>query len=139
MCLSGDVYDLADRQWSIVEEAIRFYGVCAPVIKNGRNYRQGPYVKSYQHLRGWQAVCRKSTEERQMLVVAHTFEEAPEELEIVLPKTEGAVWKVSGQFCRKGITERVQGERLFLSGMTEYDGAVLLLNNKHENPFSDKN
>lgn len=127
MCLSGDVYDLKEWQWEIVEEGIRFYKKCAPVIKDGRNFRQGPHVKSYNHLRGWQAVCRKSTGTGQMLVIVHTFEEAPEVIEVVLPEEDGAVWKISGEFCRSKITARMLENRLLLSGMTEYDGAVLLL------------
>lgn len=127
MCLSGDVYDLKEWQWEIVEEGIRFYKKCAPVIKDGRNFRQGPYVKSYNHLRGWQAVCRKSTGTGQMLVTVHTFEEAPEVIEVVLPEEDGAAWKISGEFCRSKITVQMLENRLLLSGMTEYDGAVLLL------------
>lgn len=127
MCLSGDVYDLADWQWDIVEESIRFYKRCAPVIKNGRNYRQGPLLKSYHHLRGFQAVCRRGTEDVAMLVVVHTFEEAPEELEIILPEAGGAVWRIEEKFCRKEITAELRGEKLRLCGMTDYDGAVILL------------
>ena len=127
MCLSGDVYDLTKRQWEIVEDGIRLYKKCAPVIKNGRNFRQGPYVKSYNHLRGWQALCRLSTEKGRMLVVAHTFEEAPEVLEVVLPGENKAAWKISEEFFRKGITAELRENKLLLFGMTEYDGAVLLL------------
>lgn len=127
MCLSGDVYDLQEWQWEIVEAGIRFYKKCAPVIKDGRNFRQGPYVRSYNHLRGWQAVCRKGTETRQMLVTVHTFEEAPEVIEVMLPGEDGAVWKISGEFCCSQITAWMPENRLLLSGMTEYDGAVLLL------------
>lgn len=130
MCLSGDVYDLADWQWEIVEESIRFYKRCAPVIKNGRNYRQGPLIKSYHHLRGFQAVCRKGTEDAAMLVVVHTFEEAPEELEIILPEADGAVWRLAEKFCRKEITAELRGEKLQFCGMTDYDGAVILLERK---------
>ncbi len=130
MCLSGDVYDLADWQWEIVEESIRFYKRCAPVIKNGRNYRQGPLIKSYHHLRGFQAVCRKGTEDAAMLVVVHTFEEAPEELEIILPEADGAVWRLAEKFCRKEITAELRGEKLRFCGMTDYDGAVILLERK---------
>lgn len=126
MCLSGDVYDLEDWQWKITEESIRLYKLCAPIIKEGRNYIQGPKVASYNHLRGWQAVCRKQENGSKMLVVAHTFEEAPETLEITLPGEESS-WKLAESFCRKGISASVQGNTMKIIGMAEYDGAVLLL------------
>jgi len=126
MCLSGDVYDLADWQWKIVEESIRLYRECAPVIKDGRNYIQGPQVKSYNHLKGWQAVCRRQEEGNRMLLVAHTFEETPNALEVVLPGEETG-WRLAESFCREGITATVQDNTVKLAGMGEYDGVVILL------------
>lgn len=127
MCLSGDVYDLEDWQWKIVEEGIRLYKVCAPVIKHGRNYIYGPLNKSYNHLKGWQAVCRVSDDKEQMLLVAHTFEGAPETLEITLPgdKTD---WKTKELFCRNGISASVENGILNVAGMTEYDSLMILIN-----------
>ena len=127
MCLSGDVYDLEDWQWKIVEEGIRLYKVCAPVIKHGRNYIYGPLNKSYNHLKGWQAVCRISDDNKQMLVVAHTFEGAPDTLEITLPGGETA-WKTEELFCRNGISATVENGVLNVTGMTEYDSLMILIN-----------
>lgn len=127
MCLSGDVYDLEDWQWKIVEESIRLYKVCAPVIKHGRNYIYGPLNKSYNHLKGWQAVCRVSDDKEQMLVVAHTFEEAPETLHIALPDGE-TVWKTKELFCRDGISATVESGMLNVTGMSEYDSLMILIN-----------
>lgn len=128
MCLSGDVYDLEDWQWSIVEEGIRFYRLCAPVIRDGRSFRQGPHVSSYNHLRGWQAMCRRSQDMSQMLVVAHTFEDCQDTVKVELPGDE--VWQVTGEFHRKGITALLRGRSLSLSPMQPYDGAVFLLEKK---------
>ena len=127
MCLSGDVYDLEDWQWKLVEESIRLYKVCAPVIKYGRNYIYGPLNKSYNHLRGWQAVCRVSDDKEQMLVVAHTFEDAPDTLELTLPSGEVS-WKSAEVFCREGISVNVENGVLAVSGLTKYDGLIILLN-----------
>lgn len=126
MCLSGDVYDLEDWQWKVTEEAIRMYQTCAGVIKEGRNYVQGPKVNSYNHLKGWQGVCRVGAEENRMLVVVHTFEGDFGEPELALPETAGSI-KLAESFCREGIRPLLQGNMLTVSGMTEYDGAVLLL------------
>jgi len=126
MCLSGDVYDLEDWQWKIVEESIRLYKLCAPVIKYGRNYIYGPLNKSYNHLKGWQAVCRVSEDKERMLVVAHTFEGALDTLEILLPGGEKD-WKYVEVFCREGISVRVENGRLTAAGMAEYDGFLCFL------------
>lgn len=127
MCLSGDVYDLEDRQWKIVEEGIRLYKVCAPVIKYGRNYIYGPLNKSYNHLKDWQAVCRVSDDEKQMLTVVHSFEDREEPLTITLPG-ENMAWETAELFCREGISVTVKNGMLTVNGLTKYDGLIVLLN-----------
>ena len=126
MCLSGDVYDLEDWQWKVVEDSIQFYKLCAPIIKNGRSFRQGPNVNSYNHLRGWQAVCRRSCETAQLLVVAHSFEDCADTIEVNLPEQNQA-WSISGELHRAGITVELQKGRLVISSVQAYDGAVILL------------
>ena len=46
MCLSGDIYDLQEEQWLLVEEGIRFYKRIAPLIKEGVSYRSGRKSKA---------------------------------------------------------------------------------------------
>ncbi len=127
MCLSGDVYDLEDWQWKIVEESIRLYKVCAPVIKYGRNYIYGPLNKSYNHLKGWQAVCRVSDDKEQMLVVVHSFEDREEPLTISLPG-DNVDWETAELFCREGISATIENGVLTIAGMTKYDGLIVLTN-----------
>lgn len=127
MCLSGDVYDLADWQWKIVEESIRLYKVCAPVIKYGRNYIYGPLNKSYNHLKGWQAVCRVSDDEQQMVIVVHSFEDTEEPLTITLPGGD-ASWETAELFCREGISVSLENGMLAVNGLTKYDGLMILIN-----------
>ncbi len=126
MCLSGDVCDLEEWQWRIAEEGMAFYKRCAPVIRNGRSFRQGPHVDSYNHLRGWQAVCRRGEDGAQMLVVAHSFEACGNVVEVQLPEA-GGHWQISGEFYRKGISVELREDRLLFSAMEAYDGAVILL------------
>lgn len=127
MCLSGDVSELEGWQWEIVDRSIAFYKSCAPVIRNGRNYRQGPFVESYNHLKGWQAVCRVSDEQGKMLVVAHSFEECPGTLKIALPHSEGAAYRVAGQLHRGGLKVDLTGDSLVIEGVKAFDAAVILL------------
>ncbi len=127
MCLSGDIYDLTETQWSIVQDATCFYKECASVIKAGRNFRFGPHVKSYNYLQGWQLVLRKSNTGNKMLVVLHTFEECEGCVTIDLPGESADGWKLARVFGREGIQVMTQGGKLCVQGLEEYDGVVVLL------------
>jgi len=127
MCLSGDIYDLSEEQWGVVEEAMNLYKKSAGVIKSGRSFRFGPHVKSYNHLQGWQAVCRKSEDGTQMLVVLHSFENCGECVTVDLPADEAEGWKISEVFGRENLQVDVQSNQLSVQGLEEYDGVVGLL------------
>lgn len=127
MCLSGDVDTLKDWQWEIVEESIAMYHKCAPTIRNGRTFRRGPLNKSYHHLKGWQAVCRRSEAEDSLMVVVHSFEEQQGRLTVELPSERAGKWKKKGELHRNGISVCVCEDRLVIDGMGTFDGAVLIL------------
>ena len=75
MCISGDVTELSDAQWQVIENGIAFYKKIAPIIKNGYSMRFGPEVVSYRHPTGWQCLLRFGTGEAGHLAMAvfHTF------------------------------------------------------------------
>lgn len=127
MCLSGDVCDLENWQWTIVDEAIRFYQDCAPVIRQGRNYRQGPFVENYNRPKGWQAVCRQNKELGKILIVVHSFEISDEIPEIFLPLTEECAWRIDGELHREGMQITQRGNRFAIEGMRSYDAAVVVV------------
>lgn len=126
MCLSGDVYDLADWQWDIIEAGIAFYKECAPVILEGENYRRGPKMISYNHLKGWQGVIRVS--HNQSLIVVHSFDEHNTQLNLSLPDVlKVEEWKLIGSFHRQCICSKLFKQELQISGMEKMDAAVFLL------------
>lgn len=127
MCLSGDIYDLTETQWSIVQTAISLYKESAPVIKAGRNFRFGPHVKSYNHLQGWQVVCRRNETSNQMLVVMHSFEKGDGCLSVELPGKGDMNWKLAKVFVRDGVEIKVHNNQFCVQGIEEYDGMVALL------------
>lgn len=89
MCLSGDVTELTDAQWALIDCGIAFYRKAAPVIKHGCSMRFGPEVVSYRHPTGWQCLLRLGTgaSEHRALAVFHTFNGAHEQpMEIPLPE-----------------------------------------------------
>ncbi len=71
MGLSGDVYDLSDHQWELVDEAIAFYREAAPVIKDGYTYFNKADTLSYNEPTGSQLVLRKLNDT--VLCVYHRF------------------------------------------------------------------
>ena len=73
MCISGDVWLLSKKQWTLIDEGIAFYKRIAPVIKYGRSYFYGTPVLSYRHLSGWQGVFREAYDKRSAYLVLHAF------------------------------------------------------------------
>jgi alpha-galactosidase len=71
MCLSGDIYDLSDEQWAVVDNGIAFYKKAVDIIKYGKTIRIENNIKSYNHPTGEQVVIRDYGNQR--LVVAHRF------------------------------------------------------------------
>ena len=129
MCLSGDIYDLSDAQWNIVDEAISLYKHCTKIISHGRNYRAGTFQKSYNELSGWQAVTRVSDDENQMLTVINTFTGVTKSLKIYLPESS-SVYSITSVFARPEIKLCKKRNTLVIKNLKEYDGIVILFQKK---------
>jgi len=82
MCISGDVTELTDAQWDVLDRGIAFYKKIAPIIKNGYTYRYGTEITSYRNLKGWQGVLRVSEEEK-AYALFHVFDSEDTEQSIV--------------------------------------------------------
>ncbi len=84
MCLSGDVTELSDAQWDVIDRGIAYYREIAPIIKKGISHRFGPKIVSDRHPKGWQALVRYGASGG-ALVVIHCFHgEFPETIELPL-------------------------------------------------------
>jgi alpha-galactosidase len=110
MCLSGDVYDLTPKQWSIVDEAVLFYRKVSHIIQDGDTVRHGPKVSSYRHPRGWQVIERTSTDGCEKLIVAHVFDESATEIRIHLYKP----YRICGCFAESTCRMRIEDGVLIL-------------------------
>ena len=71
MGLSGDIYDLSDHQWELVDDAIAFYKKATPVIRDGKTTYIGNNIRSYNEPEGQQLVIREF--EDRILLVYHRF------------------------------------------------------------------
>lgn len=86
MCFSGDVTNLNEKQWDLINEGISFYKNISPIIKSGTSYRYGDQVRNYRHLEGYQAIVRVG-ENKESVVIIHTFDGVlPEYIKIKLPE-----------------------------------------------------
>ncbi len=83
MCLSGDICDLTEEQWSVVDEGIRFYRKAADIIKYGKTVLIDCTAGSYNAPAGHQLVLREYN--GMGLAVLHRFERS-DMPETVLPK-----------------------------------------------------
>lgn len=72
MCLSGDIYQLSDHQWKVLEEGMEFYRKVADIIAQGRTLCQSGNPGSYNRPQGEQLVLREW--QGRYLAVYHRFE-----------------------------------------------------------------
>ena len=85
MCISGDIYELSEEQWTCIDEGMDFYRKAAPIIKNGKTILISCDTESYLNPVGEQLVIRQLG--NRYLAVAHRFGESKE---IVTDFLEGA-------------------------------------------------
>jgi alpha-galactosidase len=119
MCLSGAIEKLPTESWSRVREAIALYAKAAPVIKYGESRRFGTLGESWRHPTGWQALVRQSGD--QVLVVLHTFADAPAEVSIPLQGD----WDIVERFGAGQAV--VSGQSLRVETASDFSGEVFLL------------
>lgn len=110
MCLSGDVYELSEKQWEIVERGIAFYRKISPVIIHGESVIRQNTGISYRHLTGTQWVLRTATDGAAAVLICHRFDGNTEAMEIDVP--EGMkVCEQFGEDARWKQTETEDGKK----------------------------
>jgi alpha-galactosidase len=122
MGLSGEITELSENQWGLVQEAMRIYRRAGPIIKYGTSRRFGDLGESLRHPRGWQGVVRHDLEGRRALLVIHAFADAPERIEVPLA-ADG--WTVEEQFGGSGV--ELQSGALVWDGPADFSARVVLI------------
>ncbi len=125
LCLSGEIDLLSEKQWVLVQKAVDFYHLVAPIIKNGRSHLYQQIGAAWRHPQGAQAVLRVSESVDQALAVAHTFA-APLPDEIVLTLPEGH-WHISSTFSEITPPVEMTGHQLLIRPCSEFGGFALHL------------
>ena len=123
LCISGDVFDLDQKQWEVTDAGTGFYKKVSPIIANGTTRIYGPFQTSNRALKDYRASVRYADDGR-ALVIAHTFEhKGPQELEI--PVKEG--YKIAEVFEASGHDIKMTGSCLKIGFDEAFDAVAVLL------------
>ncbi|MNB70680.1 Alpha-galactosidase [compost metagenome] len=140
MCLSGDVTELAQEQWAVIERGMAFYRKIVPAVKSGYSYIFSGKGPSDRHLTGYQAVIRVQREDdliaqgkelyeglhRMAYVTVHIFHgEVPAVIEIPLP--EGCPDRIADLYAGTDIRAEVVDRTLRIYPTSEMEAAAILL------------
>lgn len=129
LCLSGDIFDLSDEQWNVVDDGIKFYKSNVNTIKSYCNYRYGEFVNYYNKPTGWQAVLRKNMETDEAILIVHFFENILklDEVKIVLDDE----WVIIDKYARNEIEFVARDKSVVVRNFEDFDGLVLKLRLKN--------
>ena len=128
MCLSGDVTNLSEEQWKLIEDGIAFYKKIAPIVKKGYTSWFGSEFQSYRHLKGWQGILRRG-EDGNAYVVFHVFGgEIPEKCIIELsPEDE---YEIAEVYSDQTADIKLEGNTLIYKPEDNWTAAAVLLQKK---------
>lgn len=112
MCLSGDIQDLNEKQWDIIERGIGFYKKITPVIKNGFSYRFGTKIKTYRQPAGWQGILRVSTDKKEMIVLIHSFKKGEEVGKVQIQLPNGYSYRIEDVYTDDGTDIYIEEDKL---------------------------
>ena len=85
LCISGDVTELSQDQWKLLQEGMQFYKEIAPIIKDGQSYLFGQRNVGNRYPEGWQGLVRVGKEGKAFMTL-HVFGGTlPEYITIKLP------------------------------------------------------
>ena len=128
MCLSGDIAGLNAAQWSQVQHAIDLYQQVAPIIKHGKTRRFGKWGASWRYPTGYQAVVRTHDSGEEVLIVLHSFSNAPKHAEVPLP--DGS-WQLC-QYHPQTADVKLSARSLTWIPEGDFAGAAIHLKGKPE-------
>ncbi len=126
MCISGKIDRLNEKQNKIVDEAIAFYQDAVPTIRRGKSRKITPDISNTMAPKGYQVMIRQG-DEGDLLITLHTFENAPKDISIPLPKKDLSIKKC---FAQDHLCARIGENTLSLEGLSDFEGAAFLLQEK---------
>ena len=123
LCISGDVFDLDDKQWELTDLGTAFYKKVSPVIAKGITTIYGPFQNSNRPLKEYQAGVRYG-ENGKALVIVHAFEHSGQ-LDIDIPLESG--YEIEDIYESGDHAVRKEGNILKIGFDESFDAVALLL------------
>ena len=124
LCLSGGIDKLDKEQLAVVDEAISLYNKCKYTIADGFSYFVG-ITPPQRNLRGYKGVLRFKNDQKEALLVLHSFDDSNGTIQIENDQLEG--FKISEMFTSDGINAVITENKINIKGMKPLTAIVLLL------------
>jgi Alpha-galactosidase len=125
MCISGDVTELSDVQWSFIDAGMAFYKKISRIIKTGQSYLYGTPITSTRYPEGWQGLVRVG-DDTEAFIVLHTFGGTlPDKIEIALPDQISE--NISEVYSDTEIEVNIQNHRLTYIPRENFRAAAIYL------------
>jgi alpha-galactosidase len=128
MCISGDVVELSEDRFAIVQQAQGFYQQIQSILKCGRSKLYDHTGLSRRYPTGWQALVRESQDGESVLVVVHRFDRAASDLniDIPVPTPSAGSWEIESAFT-ESLVATLSGPVLRVEGGHSFVGAAFRL------------
>lgn len=124
LCLSGELPALNPAQDAFVRAALRCYQRQAGLISDARFVRTHEAGPSWQHPQGLQIVRADAADGDRVLIVWHTFADAPREAWVALPPGR---WQLDDQLAARAPGLRFGQRGVRLTALTAWSGGVVVL------------
>ncbi|MEM1164717.1 MAG: glycoside hydrolase family 36 protein, partial [Planctomycetota bacterium] len=86
LCLSGQVHELRDEQWSAALQSVELCHELAPLIRTGRSRLVSRRASHLRSPRGWQAMIRTAPDQSSLAIWVHGFGDSKgSEIDLPLP------------------------------------------------------
>lgn len=117
ICLSGNICELSNSQWKIIDRGFDFYQKNAKLISGGFPFRFGPEISTYCNPIGYQIVGfsdkREINKSRNMLIIIHQFGKNST-TKVKLP-IDLKHWRIKNCFGNKQIIINLKNSLITLS------------------------
>lgn len=124
LCLSGDLHKLEMPQLMVVGDAINFYARIKPLVRGGISTVERQMGNAWNTPHGYQLVRRRAGNLE--LLVLHTFAQAPQKLELILPEQS----MLCGLFKPDHIQLEITDDKLTVNNLCNFTAVAVLIQHR---------
>ena len=112
--LSGDIYDLSERQWQLIDAGLEFYRKASDIIRDGSVDVLETNVESYNEPAGYQLTSRKLGDRR--LIIVHRFKGVESEMPTAMRQVLDEMQKSGSVIAEYGDLSRELSAKAWIIG-----------------------